>query len=77
MLLGTHRPYFMPIPLMGFHPSEFFPSKDSVRLTTPSYRLNLILNENPLEEVSKFMTSEEIINGGFHGFSPFGSPYAS
>lgn len=35
LLPDAYRPYFMPNPLMGFGPSEFFPSKDSERLSTP------------------------------------------
>jgi hypothetical protein len=31
----AYRPYFMSNPLVGFHPSEFFPSKNSERLSTP------------------------------------------
>jgi hypothetical protein len=65
----------MPNPLMGFHPSELCPSKDSERFPTPGYRLNLILNENHLEVISKFALSEDTTNGDFHGLSPFGSPY--
>jgi hypothetical protein len=77
MIPGAHRPYFMPNPLMGFHLPEFYPSRDSERLSTPGYRLNLILNENHLEIISRLATPESIANGDFHGFAPFGSPYAS
>jgi len=71
----AYRPYFMPNPLMGFSPSESSPSKDSERLSAPNYRHNLGLNVNPLEDFTKSIPPERKIDGGFHGFSPFGNPF--
>jgi hypothetical protein len=35
LIPDAYRSYFIPNPLMEFNPSEFFPSKDSERLSTP------------------------------------------
>jgi hypothetical protein len=63
-------------PLMGFSPSEPFPSKDSEHLSTPDYRHNLSLNVNPLEDFTKSIPPERKMDGGFHGFAPFGNPFS-
>jgi len=66
----------MPNPLVGFSPSESSPSKDSEHLSTSGYRHNLGLNVKPLEDFTKSISSEEGMNGGFHGFAPFGNPFS-
>jgi hypothetical protein len=75
LLPDAYRLYFIPNPLMGFRPSEFFPSKDLERLSASQYRLNLCLNVNLLEEPTKSTRPGGKMDGDLHGFNPFGNPY--
>jgi hypothetical protein len=72
--LSAYRSYFIPNPLLGFDLSEFFPSKDSERLSTSNYRLNLYLNTKHPRRFGK-SNNTRLLDGGFHGFTPFRNPY--
>jgi hypothetical protein len=75
LLPEAHRFYFTPDPLLGFHPSVFFPFKDSDIFQYHSYRLSLYLNDHLLEKWSRLLPTEMGRGGGFHGFTPFESPF--